>query len=159
MEVFYSAICSLIGIAILYFLSDILVTSEKYKPYTGLILGLAVAVTVAKPISALLNREGAFSFEISPSQSTDASYRDTVENIWQGLSENSFENRIRGLLKEKLPDSAFAVRIYKHEANTYRIYIDIKNNLPQARLDEIKAYICSETGISADYVNIYLQGK
>lgn len=159
MELFYSAIRSLIGIAILYFLSDMLVTSEKYKPYVGLILGLAIAVTMAKPISVLLNRDWAFSFDVSSSSATDTSYRDTIEHIWQERSEASLNSQLHDLLKKKLPENSFTVRTYKHNANTYRIYIDIKSSLPQAQLDEIKAYICSETGISADYVNIYLQDK
>lgn len=158
MEEFYSAIKTLAGIAILYFFCDMLVTSEKYKPYINLILGLAMISTVIKPVSALFKSETELFFGANiPSPSTD--YRDAVERILSEHAGLSLDEYVCNILSDNFPQYSLTVRTYKHDSGTYRIYVAVKNSLTQAELAAVKNVICSKTGISADYVNIYLQDR
>ena len=156
MDTFYSAIKALTGIAVLYFLCDALISSEKFKPYVRLVLGLAVVLTLAKPITALLKTEPDIMFNIDIPSEND-SLRDDIENIWRGHSSGSLRTFVGDILYESFPSYKFTVRTYRHESGLYRIYVTVYDNIPQSDIRDVKNLICAKTGISADYVNIYLQ--
>ena len=156
MDTFYSAIKILIGIAILYFICDTLIISEKFKSYANLILGLAVAVTLIEPIGKLINSDWNISFNVSDTGYSD-DYRENVENIWNGYSSDSLQKYVKNILQDNYGQYTFTVRTYKQENKTYRIYLTSYDSISDAEATGIKKLICDKTGISTDYVNIYLQ--
>ena len=156
MDTFYSAIKILTGIAILCFLCDMLITSEKFKPYVHLILGLAIVAALAEPTAKLINSDWSVSFEINDTN-TDNSYREKVEQIWNGYSASSLEKYVQSILNDEFGKYSFTVRTYRHENNVYRIYVTFNDHINDVDADAAKKLICAKTGISADYVNIYLQ--
>lgn len=158
MESFYSSIKILLGIAVLYFLCDTLVTSHKFKPYVQLILGLGVAVTLINPIGNLLKSDWNIDFNVNKPIS-DNSYRENVENIWQGYSSDSLQKYIKYVLANEFEQYTFTVRTYREKNNVYRVYITVNGQMSTVNVEAMKKLISDKTGISSDYVNIYLQNQ
>ena len=149
MESFYSSIKILLGIAVLYFLCDTLVTSHKFKPYVQLILGLGVAVTLINPIGNLLKSDWNIDFNVNKPIS-DNSYRENVENIWQGYSSDSLQKYIKDVLANEFDQYTFTVRTYREKNNVYRVYITVNGQMSTVNVEAIKKLISDKTGISSD---------
>ncbi len=150
------AVKMLSALAIMYFVSDTL-TSEKYRPYINIVLGVAVILAVLSPISALLKSEWVPSF--SPS-APDSSYdhNGTVNGIWQEQYIKSLKTDTENILAEHFPQYKFTVRIQAPDGN-YIIYITATAELENEKYFPIRELISQKTGISKDNVNIILQNK
>lgn len=154
MENFSAAIKILIGIAVLYFICDALLPSGKFKPYVQLILGLCVLITVIEPIYTLIKADFNIDYDIQPSE-PGYDYRDDLQQTW---NDYTLQKLINNVLRETYSQYTFTVRTHK-DKTTYRIYLTAYDDLSAEEIYDIKKLISNETGISSDYVNIYLQNE
>ena len=153
-----TTLASLMAIALLSLLTDMVVLSESGKKYINFVLGAAILATLAVPLSSLLT---GFDLHYTPPviQNPDGSaFTNGVEQSMRNYSASAAKSNAEKFIKEHYPDISFTVRSYllPGSENQIALYINLGGTVEKDLAEEIKIAVADYIGIKPANVNIYL---
>ena len=156
-----STLVSLMAIALLSLLTDMVVITESSKKYVNFVLGAAILATLAAPLSTLFSN---LNFQYTPpviTQPDSSDFTSGVEQSMKNYSASAAKSNTEKFINEHYPGISFSVRAYTLAAadNQICIYITFQDEISQSQADTIKAAVADYIGIKPANVNIYLSSS
>ena len=156
-----TTLTSLLAIALLSLLTDMVIYSESGKKYLNFVLGAAILATLAVPLSTLFSE---LRLDYSPpavAMPDSSAFANGIEQTMRNYTASAAQKNAEAYIREHYPGISFSIRSYllSPARDQIVLYITLYGQSGADRAAEIKQALADHIGIKPANVNIYLSDK